>query len=144
MRIFGATCAFPGGRNDKTIVRYNSNVMEVRLSKRFTDLEYDLFDADGNEHVHRGAYLIVDGGYHKWKCLLLPHKASRTKDQLMWSKRLESVRKDVECCFGILLSRFRILKLLLEFRSEERINCMLYSCCVLHNMLQAYYALEWG
>ncbi|CAM9586261.1 unnamed protein product [Discosporangium mesarthrocarpum] len=144
-RVLGATCAFPGGRNNKAIRRYDPNVMEVRLSKRITDLlECALFDADTDEHIHRGAYLIVERGYHKWKCLVPPYKASRTENQQVWSKHLESVRKDVECCIMKLKGRFCILKLPLEFRSEERLNCMFYSCCILQNMLQTYGGLEWG
>ncbi|CAM9767454.1 unnamed protein product [Discosporangium mesarthrocarpum] len=111
------------------------------MNKRFTDLEYTLFDADGNKYTHRGAYLIVHGGYHQWKCLMVPYKASRNEDQLQWSKGLESVRKDVEWFFGILKGCFRILKLPLGFRDEDRIN-MFYTCCVLHNMLRACDGLD--
>ncbi|CAN0205245.1 unnamed protein product [Discosporangium mesarthrocarpum] len=113
------------------------------MNKRFTDLEYTLFDADGNEYTHRGAYLIVDGGYHRWKCLMAPYKASRNEDQLQWSKRFESVQKDVECFFGTLKGCVRILKLPLGFRAEDRISNMFYTCCVLHNVLCAYDGLNW-
>ncbi|CAN0408744.1 unnamed protein product, partial [Discosporangium mesarthrocarpum] len=70
-----------------------------------------------------------------WKCLMAPYEASCNEDQLQWSKRLESVRKDVECFCGILKGRFRILKLPLGFRDEDRIDNMFNTCCILHNML---------
>ncbi|CAN0269880.1 unnamed protein product, partial [Discosporangium mesarthrocarpum] len=55
--------------------------------------------------------LIVDGGYHKWRCLLCPFKGISTQAQLKWSNRLESVRKDVGCYFERQKGWFRILKL---------------------------------
>ncbi|CAM9755850.1 unnamed protein product [Discosporangium mesarthrocarpum] len=90
MGVLGATCGFPGARNDQTIFRYDDTVVQVRTNKRFTDLKYTLFDADGNEFTHRGAYLIIDGGYRQWRCLMAPYKANRNEDQLRWSKRSES------------------------------------------------------
>ncbi|CAN0184430.1 unnamed protein product, partial [Discosporangium mesarthrocarpum] len=66
MRVLGATCDFPGTRNDQTIVSYDDDtVVHVWMNKRFTDLEHTLFDADGNEYKLRGAYLFADGGYHQ-------------------------------------------------------------------------------
>lgn len=49
-----------------------------------------------------------------------------------WSKALESVRKDVECFFGILKRRFRTLKLGIIFQDEDDINNMFFTCCILH------------
>ncbi|CAN0254509.1 unnamed protein product, partial [Ectocarpus fasciculatus] len=39
-----------------------------------------------------------------------------------FSRTLESVRKDVECFFGVLKGSFRILKLRLGYRSKEDID----------------------
>lgn len=68
-------------------------------------------------------------------CLM---KAPRSDKELRSSKRLENVRKDVECFFGILKGRFRILKLLILYRDEETINNLFFTCCILHNMLHAF------
>ena len=38
-------------------------------------------------------YVIVDGGYHAWRCLQYPMKQSALLNNMRWSKRLESVRK---------------------------------------------------
>ncbi|CAN0103390.1 unnamed protein product [Discosporangium mesarthrocarpum] len=37
-RVLEATCGSPGARNDKTIVRYDDTVFQVRMNKGFTDL----------------------------------------------------------------------------------------------------------
>jgi hypothetical protein len=65
-----------------------------------------------------------------------------TEQELYWSKRLESVRKDVECFFGILKGRFRILKLPLQYHTVDRVDSVFFSCCVLHNMLHAFDGLD--
>ena len=52
-------------------------------------------DAAGKAEV-AGLWLIVDGGYHRWRCLQCPVKLCRADDELaLWSRWIESVRKDV-------------------------------------------------
>ena len=53
----------------------------------------------------------------------------------MLSKWLESVRKDVECFFGRVKGRFRILKLPLFFRQKIQIDNIWFTCYILHNLL---------
>jgi len=48
------------------------------------------------------------------------------------------VRKDVECFFGILKGRFRILKMTLLYGTRERVDNIFFTCCILHNMLHAF------
>lgn len=71
-----------------------------------------------------------------------PTKTPLTLEEIAWSKRLESVRKDVECFFGILKGRFRILKLAILYRKREYIDNVFFTCCILHNMLHAYDGLD--
>ncbi|CAN0051081.1 unnamed protein product, partial [Discosporangium mesarthrocarpum] len=111
------------------------------MNKRFKDLEYTLFGADGNAYAHRGAYLIVDGGYHQLLTRECPPPVP-LHYQLQWSKHLESVRNDVGCFFGTLKGRFRILKLALGFWDEVRISNMFCTCCIIHSMLRPYDGLD--
>lgn len=55
---------------------------------------------------------------------------------------MESVRKDVECFFGILKGRFRILKLPILYRDKKAIDNVFFACCILHNILHAYDGLD--
>ena len=64
--------------------------------------------ADGT--VHKGAWLICDNGYHQWPVLQFPAKYPESDEMAYWSKRLESVRKDVECVFGIIKQRHRLFR----------------------------------
>ncbi|CAM9263664.1 unnamed protein product, partial [Discosporangium mesarthrocarpum] len=79
----------------------------------------------------------------EWRCLTCPFKASSTQAQLKWSNWLESVRKDVECYFGRLKGRVRILKLpMLYWASSnclrKKMDNMFFMCCILQNMLHTY------
>lgn len=65
--------------------------------------------------------------------LSMPNELER-----LFSKRLESVRKDVECTFGVLKNRFRILKVPLLCcgkHGQDKVDNIFYTCCMLHNML---------
>ena len=71
-------------------------------------------------------------------------KAPSSAKELQWSKALESVRKDVECFFGVLKGRFRVLKLPIQYREKTDIDSMFMTCCILHNIIHAYDGrLEW-
>ena len=63
-----------------------------------------------------------------------PIKFSTNQKELMWSTRLESVRKDVECCFGVLKARFRILQSRIKFQAQNKVDNVFVASCILHNM----------
>ena len=56
----------------------------------------------------------------------------------MWSKKLESTRKDVERSFGMSKRRFRILKFPFTLRDVRDINFVALTCFTMHNMLFDY------
>jgi hypothetical protein len=58
----------------------------------------------------RGMYLICDNGYLRWPTSICPYEgAAKSTLEGYFSTNLESVRKDVECTFGILKKRWKIL-----------------------------------
>ena len=66
--------------------------------------------ADGIVRDERGMYLICDNGYLHWPQSIFSFlgQPSHTLEGY-FSSNLESVRKDVECTFGILKKRWKIL-----------------------------------
>ena len=133
--IFSVTKAFPGSYNDKTIVRYDDMIRALRTDAMYRDFEYVLHDGDGAEHVHRGLYAINDGGYHRWKTTIsgFPHSVDPFEQR--FTERLESVRKDVECVFGIMKKRWRVLRLPFLSTDAKQIEEVFKCCAALHNML---------
>lgn len=59
-------------------------------------------------------------------------------EEKRWSEWLESVRKDIECTFGILKGRFRLFDQPLRFHYFAHIENAWKSACILHNMLLRY------
>lgn len=124
----------PGARNDKTIVKTDMFVQQMKEKEILHDVEFTLFRKDGTSFTARGAYLITDNGYARWRMMQCPIKSSFTMDELMWSTRLESVRKDIECTFGILKVRFRILSGNVLFQKQKYVDNVFVASCIIHNM----------
>ena len=86
----------------------------MRDGTQFNDLVFELkeMDVDGTIKtvLYRGAWEIVDNGYLPWPTMVPPSKHSATYAEMGFSKWIESMRKDVECTFGIMKGRFCILK----------------------------------
>ena len=105
-RILSSTSGHPARFNNKTLVLYDDFINALHFGKydnthRFTLLSYD---NDGNIiHVkYRGCYVIVDNGYLSWSVMVLPIRDTNKRSEIHFSEWLESLRKDVECTFGIL------------------------------------------
>ena len=64
-----------------------------------------------------------------------PLKETDLRSEIRFSKWLENVRKDVECVFRTLKSRWRVLKT--GIRMHGILNCDMnwLTCCALHHML---------
>ena len=108
-RIMGVSRAQYGTRNDKSIVRRDHNVHEV-VSGWYSTVEWEYFSIDGNVETDAGCYLICDNGYLRWPTSICPYMhADRTSMEGYFSTNLESVRKDVECVFGIMKKRWKVL-----------------------------------
>ena len=127
-----------GTVNDKTIVKYDDAVEIVRRDKLFTEYSYSVEKADGTRKLTRGAYLIVEGGYLRWKCLQCGLRSSSDEDYAAWRKKIESVRKDIECYFGRLKQRFKILRIPNLMTTKEKIDNMMFAIVALQNMMLDY------
>ena len=82
--------------NDKTIVKSDLAVESVRRDPLFTEYQYELHKKNGDQTMMKGAYLIVNSGYLRWKCLQCGLRSSSDDDYIDWRRRMESVRKDIE------------------------------------------------
>jgi Plant transposon protein len=107
---------------------------------------FDLYDykkgIDNNDQKtivkrrYRGAWLLVGNGYHAWPTMVeTPIKSTPNLTEISFSAWLESMRKDVECTFGILKGRFRVLKTGVRLAGTESTDNMFMTCCALHNWL---------
>jgi hypothetical protein len=84
-KIIAATQGHPGARNDKTIVKFDGFVTSINNGDLYGDVPYSLTNEDDEEIPLKGLYLIVDGGYHKWRCLQCPMKHTSKFKEGLWS-----------------------------------------------------------
>ena len=130
--FLNVTRGFMGATNDKTIVKFDKAVTGLRDGK-YGNHSCDVYDKNGNTVEMKGCYLINDNGYQKWSTLMEPSKNSITNEELEWSEMLESLRKDIECAFGILKQLFAILKYGARVTSMETMDHIFLTCCSIYN-----------
>ncbi len=84
-----------------------------------------------------GVYLICDNGFLRWVQLICPYGAGKPvhMEAGYFSSNLESVRKDMECTFGIIKKRWQILNNGLYYHDIGICEKIFVSCCCLHNIL---------
>jgi hypothetical protein len=113
-RILSSTPGHPSRWNDKTLVLFDTFVKGIHDGTILEDVEFELLERGANNEVltvkYRGAWLMVDNGYLQWPTTMPPIKNTAKYSEIRWSEWVESLRKDVECTFGILKGRWRILK----------------------------------
>jgi hypothetical protein len=129
----------PGQWNDQSMVRLDTFISGICDGTVLNDVDFELLthDKTGNIKILRfkGVYLICDNGYLSWSCTVPPFGNSIDINEIHCSKWLESMRKDVECTFGILKGRWRILKSGVCISGVDLVDYVWFTCCALHNWL---------
>jgi hypothetical protein len=91
-----------------------------------------------NDHEHHMGYYLTDGIYPFWpvfiKGVLVPQQE---KHQFFLMKQA-SMRKDVECAFGLLKKRFNILAIPSRFYSQRTLGLIMHACIILYNKIINY------
>ena len=71
---------------------------------------YEHLEFEVNGQVYNQAYNLVDGIYPPYTCFMGTISNPVGPAWRWYAKRQEAKRKEVECAFGILTGRWRILK----------------------------------
>ena len=147
-KIYHVTAGFYGSKNDKYISKFDEFISAVGREPMYTDFEWNLDVTAEATEERRGVFLICDGGYHKWRHMICGLKGTASHWFTLWSIQMESVRKDVECTFGILKCRFKILDYAVPYhgktwgRYREKVDNVMWTCCILHNLCLKHDGLE--
>ena len=124
-QILATKSGHPARWKYKTLTLFDNFMTNLKDGIIMQDMHFDLYkstaaaaDESGGtipnivktQQRHQGAWLLVDNGYLAWPTTVPPIKTKSSRTEIRFSSWLESMRKDVECTFGILKGRWRILK----------------------------------
>jgi hypothetical protein len=85
-----------GSNNDLTLCHNDSFLLRVQHGL-LDNYEFQLYDERGRGVPCRGGYYISDGGMLNHIRFIDPDHLRMTREAILWSEWVESVRKDVEC-----------------------------------------------
>lgn len=123
-----------GTNNDKTLVAYSPLFSDIRTGKFKLQM-------GGDYRVRRGGmtrsqmYFLVDGIYYPWPMFAKPIHHPTSHAESRYTKKQEGRRKDIERCFGVLQSRFHILRRESNRWDRDEVVRVSEACVIIHNIL---------
>lgn len=126
-----AAFGFAGSCNDINILDASP------LHQRFVDGTHSLIDFPYNigETQFNKLFYLVDGIYPLLSRFVKTISVPINKAETNFSGWQESSRKDVERAFGVLQAKWRLLSSPVEKWDERKIQHMVMTCLILHNMM---------
>ncbi|KAL6557450.1 hypothetical protein OROMI_017800 [Orobanche minor] len=88
-----------------------------------------------NSHRYDMGYYLSDGIYPPYATLIQSISSPYTEKERTFDKFQESARKDVERAFGVLQSRWSIVKGLARMWNIQDLGNIMKTCIILHNMI---------
>ena len=129
--FFGATIS------DKISVKYSEYVEAVKQKVIGPDIKYKIRTGLGEEdfiEIDR-IYLVADGGYVHWPEIICGFPYSNDPFEYKFTDWVASVRKDVECFFGLLKCRFQYFNRPSKVDTAKLLRSIFVTACILHNMI---------
>ena len=122
-------CSWPGSVHDAKVFA-NSKVNKLFQENKLPNVETKLNNADDDCMV--GPVLIGDPAYPLLPGLLKEYDSCKSDAEVIFNTKLRAVRNQIECAFGRLKARWRILNRPMDL-GIEFIPTIIYCCFVLHN-----------
>ena len=118
---------FPGSLHDVRVLR-NSSIYD---RAEHGDVLAAPIHVIGGHEIQ--PYLVGDSAYPLSRWLQKPYpEGTRDPSEIQFNKQLSAARVKVECAFGIVKGRWRILSFI-EEASVARVSKIIVACAVLHN-----------
>jgi hypothetical protein len=116
----------------------NNNINVLNQSPLFIDVIRGCtlkvsFIGNGREHHMR--YYLIDDIYPSWPVFVKGVNVPQQEKYRFFSMKQASVKKDMECDFGLLKKRFNILAISDRSYSQRILNLIMRACIILHNMI---------
>jgi hypothetical protein len=125
-------------------VKYSDFIDQLKKKEIYQDTSYTIRTGpDKDDKIELSSiYVITDGGYLEWSSMISAFPPSPIETMYKFSDWIGSIRKDVECFFGILKKRFRYLKCPIMLHQQADIDNVYITCCIIHNMILSHDGLD--
>lgn len=120
-----------GSLNDLNVLDKSSIVGSLLSGK--LDIRTDPYFINSKERDWM--YFLVDAIYPSWSIFVTTYTNPVDPKKKFFAQQQERVRKDIECSFGVLISRFHILERPLRNWYLEDIKNLLHACVIISNMV---------
>jgi hypothetical protein len=129
LRIWHAFFGLPGSHNDINVL-HRSPVFDDLANGRTPEVEYWI-----NGNPYNMGYYLADGIYPDWATLVKTISAPVSMKHKIFAAAQESCRKDVERTFGVLQTKFKIIRNPTRLWNPRQLNAIMRACVILHNMV---------
>ncbi|CAM8951111.1 unnamed protein product [Rhodiola kirilowii] len=119
---------FPGAHNDLNVLLM-SHIFDPLLAGICPQVTYKV-----NGSTYDNSYYLADEIYPRYSSFVKTIINPQTDAEKLFSKKQKSYRKDVERCFGILQSRWAILRHAGMCHRKCVLKTIMLACIILHNM----------
>ncbi|GKE03584.1 ALP1-like protein [Tanacetum coccineum] len=118
----------------------NNDVNVLRLSPIFNDLKSGKalkVPFVANDLTYKRGYYLTDWIYPEWSVLMnsISNPGSNDHKRIMYKTAHEATQKDVERAFGVLKTKWKIIKQPARGMTLSKIKDIMYTCVILHNMI---------
>ncbi|XP_072148025.1 uncharacterized protein [Setaria viridis] len=129
LRIWHAFFGTAGSQNDINVLNKSPLFINV-LKGEAPRVQYTV-----NGKQYDMGYYLADKIYPEWAVFLKTITAPQTREDKLFALMQEGARKDVECAFGVLQSRFDIVRRPARLWNREDVINIMQACVILHNMI---------
>jgi len=127
--IWHAFFGMPGSHNDINVL-HRSPLFAKLAEGRAPEVNYTI-----NGHDYTMGYYLADGIYPSWATLVKSISQPMGNKNKYFAKAQEAARKDVERAFGVLQSRFAIVRGAARLWDTETLGNIMKACVIMHNMI---------
>ncbi|XP_066340604.1 protein ALP1-like [Miscanthus floridulus] len=127
--IWHAFFGMPGSHNDINVL-HRSPLFAKLAEGRAPKVNYTI-----NGHDYTMGYYLADGIYPSWATLVKSISQPMGNKNKYFAKAQKATRKDVERAFGVLQSRFAIVRGAARLWDTETLGNIMKACVIMHNMI---------
>jgi hypothetical protein len=127
--IWHAYFGLPGSCNDINVL-HRSHVFSGFVRGETPSVEFTV-----NGHTYNMGYYLADGIYPDWPAFVKSVQHPMERKTAHFAALQESARKDIERAFGVLQSRWAVVRGPAYGWDREHLSDIMTACIIMHNMI---------